>query len=219
MRTRVLAAACGAATLSMVLLAAPAQAAHEGDEPGRGCEAGHVRLTFDDGPSPDVTPVILETLEEWDATATFFVVGEMVRANPDLVRRAYADGHAIGNHTWDHSDLALATSEQVRSQLQSTSDVVEEVIGVAPTEWRPPYGSTDAGVEAVAADLGLSGPVLWTVDTKDFENPSAETIRDRVLDGLQAGGIVLLHDAWTQNTDEALPMILAGLAERGLCTR
>jgi peptidoglycan-N-acetylglucosamine deacetylase len=196
--------------LLLVVLVQPARAAS--------CTAGHVRLTFDDGPTPAATADVLDTLAAWGAPATFFVTGSMAAAHPALVRRARAEGHRIGNHSWSHPDLTTLTRAQVRSQLQRTTDVIRQATGNAPTEWRPPYGATNDLVEAAAQDVGLSSMVLWTVDPRDWADPPATTIRDRVLQRVRPGSVVLLHDATGQNTPEALPMILEGLARAGYCT-
>ena len=204
----VVAAACG-----LVLPAVPAQAAAEP------CAAGYVRLTFDDGPNRTATPEILETLSAHGVTATFFVVGEMAAANPAIVRREEREGHTIGNHSWDHPDLTQLDWAQVEAELQDTNDVVEQVTGTSPTRWRPPYGTTNPAVEAAAEDVGLTSMVLWTVDPRDWADPPATTIRDRVLQAVQPDSIILLHDGTGANTPEALPMILNGLADMGYCAR
>ncbi len=197
--------------LLLVVLVQPARAAS--------CTAGHVRLTFDDGPTPAATADVLDTLAAWGAPATFFVTGSMAAANPGLVRRAEAEGHRIGNHSWSHPDLTTLTRAQVASQLQRTSDVVQEITGETPTEWRPPYGKRDDGVRAAARDVGLDSMVLWTVDPRDWADPPATTVRDRVLAAVHPDAVVLLHDATGANTPAALPMILDGLAARGYCVR
>ncbi len=204
----VVAAACG-----LVLPAVPAQAAAEP------CAAGYVRLTFDDGPNRTATPEILETLSAYGVTATFFVVGEMAAANPAIVRREDREGHTIGNHSWDHPDLTQLDRAQVEAELQDTNDVVEQLTGTSPTRWRPPYGTTNPAVEAAAEDVGLTSMVLWTVDPRDWADPPATTIRDRVLQAVQPDSIILLHDGTGANTPEALPMILNGLADMGYCAR
>jgi peptidoglycan/xylan/chitin deacetylase (PgdA/CDA1 family) len=210
MRSRtvlVLATACG-----LVLPAVPAQAA----EP---CAAGYVRLTFDDGPNRTATPEILDTLSAHGVTATFFVVGQMAAAHPALVQRESREGHTVGNHSWDHPDLTTLSRGRVRSELQDTDDVVEQLTGAAPTQWRPPYGATNAAVEAVAEEVGLTSMVLWTVDPRDWADPPATTVRDRVLKAVRPGSVILLHDGTGANTPEALPMILTGLADAGYCVR
>ena len=206
-------------TASVVLVAAcvvvlpvvPAQAAPAP------CEAGYVRLTFDDGPNPRATPAILDTLSQYGVTATFFVVGRMAAARPAIVRRESREGHAVGNHSWDHPDLRKLDSAAVESELTRTSDVIERTTGTRPTEWRPPYGATNAAVEAAAQNVGLTSMVLWTVDPRDWADPPATTVRDRVLHAVRPGSVVLLHDGTGANTPEALPLILDGLAERGYC--
>ena len=204
----VVAAACG-----LVLPAIPAQAAAEP------CAAGYVRLTFDDGPNRTATPEILETLSAYGVTATFFVVGQMAAANPAIVRREEREGHTIGNHSWDHPDLTQLDRAQVEAELQDTNDIVEQVTGTSPTRWRPPYGATNPAVEAAAEDVSLTSMVLWTVDPRDWADPPATTIRDRVLQAVQPDSIILLHDGTGANTPEALPMILNGLADMGYCAR
>jgi peptidoglycan/xylan/chitin deacetylase (PgdA/CDA1 family) len=183
------------------------------------CAAGYVRLTFDDGPHGLATPAILDTLEAHGARATFFVVGSLVALRPGIVRRASTEGFGIGNHSWSHPDLTTLSGEQVRSQLARTTTAIQWATGVSPTEWRPPYGARDVLVEAAARDVGLTSMVLWTVDPRDWADPPATTVRDRVLRAVRKNSVVLLHDGTGANTPEALPMILDGLAARGLCTR
>jgi peptidoglycan-N-acetylglucosamine deacetylase len=202
----VVTAACG-----LLLPAVPAQAAPEP------CAAGYVRLTFDDGPNRTATPEILDTLAAHGMTATFFVVGQMAAANPAIVRRESREGHTIGNHSWDHPNLTKLDRAQVESELRRTNDVIQQATGTAPTQWRPPYGARNAAVQAAAADVGLTSMVLWTVDPRDWADPPATTVRDRVLQAVRPGSIVLLHDGTGANTPEALPMILNGLADMGYC--
>ncbi len=199
----------------LVLIAPPAQAVGA-PQP---CAAGHVTLTFDDGPVRTATPRILDTLADRGVEATFFVTGQMTAARPDIVRRASKEGHRIGNHSWSHPRLTTLDRAQVTSQLRRTNEVIEQATGNAPSEWRPPYGATNDLVDAAAQDVGLESRVLWTVDPRDWTDPPATTIRDRVLQDVRSGSIVLLHDGTGQNTPAALPMILDGLAERGYCTR
>jgi peptidoglycan-N-acetylglucosamine deacetylase len=181
------------------------------------CAAGSVRLTFDDGPDPTATPQVLDTLRGRGVEATFFVTGQMTAARPDIVRRASAEGHRIGNHSWSHPRLTTLDRAQVESQLRRTNEVIGRATGHSPSEWRPPYGATDARVEAAARDVGLDSMVLWTVDPRDWADPPATTIRDRVLQQVRPGSIVLLHDGTGRHTPAALPLILDGLAERGYC--
>src|SRR3954470_21684313 len=204
-RVLIVAAACG-----LLLPAVPAQAAPEP------CAAGYVRLTFDDGPNRTATPDILDTLAAHGVTATFFVVGQMAAANPTIVSRESQEGHTIGNHSWDHPDLTKLDRAQVESELQQTNDVIEQVTGTTPTQWRPPYGATDAAVRQVAADFGLTS-VLWRVAPRDWADPPATTVRDRVLQAVRPGSVILLHDGSGANAPEALPMILDGLADMGYC--
>ena len=198
-----------------MLLAPPAQAASAPQQ----CAAGHVRLTFDDGPDATATPDVLDTLVERGVEATFFVTGEMTAALPGIVRRVSEEGHRIGNHSWSHPELTTLDRTQVASQLRRTNQAIEQATGNAPGEWRPPYGATNDLVQAAARDAGLDAMVLWTVDPRDWADPPATTIRDRVLQDVRPGSVVLLHDATGQNTPAALPMILDGLAERGYCTQ
>jgi peptidoglycan/xylan/chitin deacetylase (PgdA/CDA1 family) len=208
-----LVAAVGVLLVGLVVPAARA------DPSAEDCAAGYVRLTFDDGPNPSATPVILDTLAARGVPATFFVVGSLVAAHPGIVRREDAEGHRIGNHSWSHPDLTTLDSAAVRAQLRRTNEVVKEVTGSTPTRWRPPYGATNRKVKKAARAVGLEKMVLWTVDPRDWADPPAEIVRDRVLAAVQPDAVILLHDGTGQNTPEALPMILDGLAERGYCPR
>jgi peptidoglycan-N-acetylglucosamine deacetylase len=201
------------AACAVLLPAVPAQAAPAS------CAAGSVRLTFDDGPNPAATPSILTTLSRHGVRATFFVVGRLAAAYPAIVQRENREGHTVGNHSWDHADLTRLSPAQVESELRRTDDVIQRTIGTTPTQWRPPYGARNAAVVAAARRVGLTSMVLWTVDPRDWADPPATTVRDRVLGAVRPGSVVLLHDGTGANTAAALPPILDGLAARGYCVR
>jgi peptidoglycan/xylan/chitin deacetylase (PgdA/CDA1 family) len=183
------------------------------------CSAGSVSLTFDDGPHPQVTPAVLDLLRQWESKATFYVIGGLAAEHPELVRRAAAEGHAVGNHTWTHADLSTLPSEAVRDELARTSEVIEATIGRPPTTWRPPYGVHDDAIDAEAEALDLQLQ-LWSEGTDGFDwaGLSARAIADRVVGNAEPGSIVLLHDIH-QNTLDALPLLLEGLHAKGLCAR
>ncbi|HKF92181.1 MAG TPA: polysaccharide deacetylase family protein [Acidimicrobiia bacterium] len=176
-----------------------------------------VALTFDDGPGT-VTPAILTILRDRGARATFNVLGARVRHGAPLVRRAVADGHELGVHGWRHRDLSR---DPVRAwaEISRASATIRAVSGVVPRVFRPPLGATSHLLALAARAAGLV-TVTWDVDPRDFSEPGAETIRERVAAGVRPGSIVLLHDdrPGLLATAVALDGILDDLAERGLAT-
>lgn len=153
-----------------------------------------VALTFDDGPNPPYTTAILEVLEREHVHATFFLVGRAVAAYPSVVRREVRDGDAIGNHTWSHSHMILMDAAQVRSSLAKTDDAIYLAAGVHTRIMRPPFGARDWLVLDQARSLGYT-PVMWSVPlAKDWEEPPAQTIVERILPYVRDGSIIVLHD-------------------------
>ncbi len=151
-------------------------------------------LTFDDGPDPQTTPVVLDLLRERGAQATFFVVGEKVRRFPELVRRIHEEGHALGNHSDRHSwahNFRLAGG--LRRDLVACQEAVEQAAGVAPRLFRPPVGLRNPATHRVSAELGLE-LVGWSIRSLDTTRRSAAEVSARVHAALEAGAIVLLHD-------------------------
>ncbi|MFD6290026.1 polysaccharide deacetylase family protein [Streptomyces sp. NPDC060205] len=151
-------------------------------------------LSFDDGPDPRYTPGILRTLKAHDVRAMFFVCGEMAADNKDMLRRMSDEGHIVGNHTWSHPLMTRLSRSAVRSQMERTSDVIEEAYGERPGWFRAPYGAWNRAVFEVGADLGME-PLAWTVDTLDWTTPGTRTIERRVMKGAGPGVVVLSHDA------------------------
>ena len=187
--------------------------------PATSCSAGYVRLTFDDGPDPAVTPQVLDTLRSRGVRATFFVQGFLSQARPDLIRRQVTEGHRVANHTWDHPYLTQLTPTQQRGQFERASDAIIAAGAPRPNEWRPPYEDWNSGVRDIATSLGMS-MVLWNyeTDSQDWQGGSADDIRNRVVTNAHDGAIVLLHDRF-QTTADALLGIIDGLAGKGLCVR
>jgi peptidoglycan/xylan/chitin deacetylase (PgdA/CDA1 family) len=156
--------------------------------------AREVALTFDDGPNPPYTDEILDVLRREHARATFFVVGRAVQAYPATTRRIVREGNAIGNHTWDHAHLIVESRPAIRRELERTSVEIARVTGVRPDLMRPPYGSRDFAVIAEAHKLGYR-VVMWSVPLpRDWEQPGVATIVARIVDNVQDGSIIVLHD-------------------------
>jgi peptidoglycan-N-acetylglucosamine deacetylase len=182
---------------------------------------GYVALTYDDGPHEELTPQLLDTLAAYRAPATFFVQGNHTSEHPEIVQRELDEGHGVGNHTYDHLDLTATDDEQARRQLLGTNEVLDEEVGFQPELYRPPYDRHDPGVDAIAAELGLTR-ASWTYrhDPHDWDDPSgegkpAQEVCDQVVTEAAAGDVILMHDRFA-GTVEAAPCVISGLRERGL---
>jgi peptidoglycan/xylan/chitin deacetylase (PgdA/CDA1 family) len=165
---------------------------------------GELALTFDDGPNPAFTPRLLEVLSRRGVRATFFLVGSRAQAEPSLVRQIAAAGHLIGNHSWSHLNLALASSATIEDQLTRTSQTLEQISGAPVLFFRPPFGARRPETLRIARRLGLT-PVLWNAMTSDWKNPSADAIARRLqskIDNLYRRGLaanIVLHDGSHSN--------------------
>ena len=170
----------------------------------------YVALTFDDGPSPRCTPRLLDGLQELGARATFFVVGCQVVKDPDIVRRIAAEGHQVGNHSYDHPQMDSLTCAQALADLQKNDDLLRRLLGKGDYWVRPPYGLCTAR-EAAALSVPL---VNWSVDTEDWKSKDADKILDIIYRQVSDGDIVLLHDRY-QNTVDAVLRAVPHLQEQG----
>lgn len=169
-----------------------------------------IALTFDDGPSPAVTPKVLATLKRYNAKATFYVLGSQVLANPGLVKQELDEGHQVGSHSWDHPQLTKLPKKEVYDQILKTQKVVYDQTGYFPTTMRPPYGAVN---KEVAEEIGI--PIVqWSVDTEDWKirNPKAVTMK--VMANASDGAIVLMHDIHP-TTGESLDKTLKLLKKQG----
>lgn len=171
-----------------------------------------VALTFDDGPSPDATPRILDALRAAGATATFFVLGEAVRRHPELLRRIVREGHAVGLHGYCHRSLVFASPAAFVREISRARAACPGVI----LHWfRPPHGFKTLAMPFLTRRLGLR-LAAWSVNPRDYQADSPSQIASAVLSRLHPGAIVLLHDGPGRTaTADALPHILAGLREQG----
>lgn len=169
-----------------------------------------VALTLDDGPHAELTAKALDILEKYQVKASFYLVGKNIAGNEHLLKRMKKAGHEIGNHSWDHSDLSKMSFDQIKASLDATSDAVKAVIGQGTKTMRPPYGASNELVRAATA----LPPVMWTVDTYDWQNKNPSLILQNVKDGLQPGSVILMHDIH-QTTIDALPAVLDYLINQG----
>ena len=168
-----------------------------------------VALTFDDGPSPKTTPVAVDLLKKYNAKGTFFMVGHAVEGNEDIIKRVIAEGHQIGNHSWDHPVLTKISLEKAKSQINDTTAALKKASGLDVHIMRPPYGAINGAIQA-AVDQSF---ILWDVDTLDWKNRNTASIMKEVRKA-QPGSIILMHDVH-QTTIDALPLILQYLTEQG----
>lgn len=153
-----------------------------------------VALTFDDGPNPPYTDRILDVLRAERVHATFFVVGRAAAAYPATVARIAREGHALGNHTWDHPHMIVESRATMRAELLRTDAVVARITGRHMNLMRPPFGARDFAVIGEAQKLGYR-VVMWSVPLpQDWEQPGDATISRRVVERVEDGSIVVLHD-------------------------
>lgn len=166
-------------------------------------EAKKVAITFDDGPHPVCTEKLLQGLSERGVKATFFVTGERAEQNPKIIQRMQEEGHLIGNHTYSHLQLTACNREQFKQELVKTNEVIQKITGSDVEYVRPPYGCWDKSLEKELSML----PVLWTVDPKDWCCQDAGKVAKRILQKVQDGDIILLHDSFDTSVEAALTVI------------
>lgn len=175
-----------------------------------------IALTFDDGPHATQTPAILRILRRYGARATFFVIGENIPGNRDVLRRIAADGHIVGNHSYTHPQLDLISTPRVYEELQRCSELVAKELGAPPRLARAPYGMWHGPSLQVCAQLQME-PFQWDIDTLDWDNRDQGFIETTVLGRAHAGAIVLAHDGggnrWA--TVRALEYYLPRLLDEG----
>lgn len=166
-------------------------------------EEKYIALTFDDGPRRGTTDCLLDGLKERGASATFFLVGEEIAANQDLVKRMQAEGHQIGNHTWSHVRLADAAPDKVAEEIGKTEVTLENLLGESGYWLRPPYGFITEGTET---QIGVP-MVKWSVDPRDWESRDTEKVVAAVLRDAKPNSIILLHDIYPTSVEAALQIV------------
>jgi peptidoglycan/xylan/chitin deacetylase (PgdA/CDA1 family) len=180
-----------------------------------------VALTFDDGPNPKATPMILDSLAQRGIKATFFILGRHADRWPEIVARVRAEGHAIGNHGWHHRKLHLKGPGYVRMDLTMGTESIEKASGVRPRLFRAPHGFRSPWVSPIAESLGQR-TVGWSRGVWDSARPGVEAIVNRTVNGTKPGRIMLLHDGDGYDIDgdrtqtaAAIPIIVDRLLENG----
>lgn len=173
----------------------------------------YIALTFDDGPDPDVTPRVLDILQQHNVVATFYLLGSRVPYSPELVKQMVESGHELGNHTFNHIDVSKSDYASISEEIQKTNDNIFAAAGIYPRTLRTPYGAMSPAAEAVAEAYELP-IVMWSADSRDWESRNPTAIHEAVMLKSAPGGIILLHDVH-ETTADALPAILSSLRNQG----
>ena len=163
----------------------------------------YVALTFDDGPRSDTTSVLLDGLRQRSASATFFVIGEQIPGNEDLLLRMAAEGHQVGNHTYGHVRLQGASDNTIIEEVHKTEVLLTDILGPGSYWLRPPYGLVDMD----RSSLIKTPMIYWTLDPEDWKLLNTEQVVKAVLRDIQPGDIVLLHDFYATSVQAALEII------------
>jgi len=178
---------------------------------------GQIALTFDDGPSTEITPRILDLLKKYNVTGTFFVLGHCARRHPELLRRIIAEGHTIGIHSDRHKAMLLPSAGVLSNRIEECRAAIRDAIGdnVPISLFRPPYGYRNAITHSAAKRSGVK-VVMWSVDSMDYMLRPASYIANKVLRQVRPGDVILMHDAGRNiMSADALELILQGMTRLG----
>ena len=163
-------------------------------------ESPRIALTFDDGPNARYTPILLDGLKKRNIRASFFLIGENIEGNEDILLQMRKDGHLIGNHTWDHVQLDKIPAEKARLEIEKTNNRIYEASGIYPSYVRPPFGAWIKDMELSVTML----PVFWDVDTLDWQSKNIDSILSIAQKQVHDGSIILMHDGYQTSVDAAL---------------
>ncbi|MEK4452402.1 polysaccharide deacetylase family protein [Paenibacillus sp. FSL L8-0506] len=178
-----------------------------------------IALTFDDVPDPRFTPQLLDVLKKYHVKATFFVVGSRAEKHPALVKRMIREGHAIGNHSYDHPQFVKLKMHDFRSQIIETENIIQTLAGYKPRLIRPPYGDISEQQLRWAKNHGYK-LVNWNVDSLDWKGLSKTQVRNNILANAGKGAIILQHGGGGPGSDlsgtiQALPEVVTIMRKRG----
>ena len=162
-----------------------------------------IAITFDDGPSNYTTNILLDGLKKYDARVTFFVLGQNVRNNKEVIKRAYLEGNEIANHSYSHQNFFKLNYNEIEEEIEKTNEEIYSVIGVKPKLIRPPYGNTNKEI----AKIGNMYTIRWNVDTEDWKYKDANNVKNEILKYARDGYIVLLHDIYETSVYGAIDAI------------
>ena len=163
-------------------------------------ETKKAALTFDDGPNARYTPMLLDELKKRNIRASFFLIGENIEGNEDILLQMRKDGHLIGNHTWNHVQLDKIPAEKARLEIEKTNNRIYEASGIYPSYVRPPFGAWIKDMELSVTML----PVFWDVDTLDWQSKNIDSILSIAQKQVHDGSIILMHDGYQTSVDAAL---------------
>ncbi len=164
-----------------------------------------IAFGFDDGPSR-YTPRLLDGLKFRNAKVTFFVLSNRVGSNAATIKRAYDEGHEIGNHSWNHPSLNRLSWNSIIKQISWTNSEIRKITGETPKLLRPPYGSSNRNVTRAAGSQGMS-VVFWDVDPRDWQYRNAARVKNNILRAAHDGAIIVIHDTHSTSVTGALQAI------------
>lgn len=174
-------------------------------------------LTFDDGPIPGLTDHVLDILDEYQAKATFFMVGNNVKKFPETARQVYHRGHSIGNHTFSHVNGWKTLTERYLHEVKLTDQIIQDTLGVKPTLFRPPYGKPNfMAVNKILKDHRI---IMWDVLARDFDSShSYNRCINNITHNTRGGSVIVLHDSikCRDKMIKILPEILSFFLEKGI---
>ena len=178
-------------------------------------DKNNIAITFDDGPDPVKTPEILRVLRKYDAGASFFLIGNKAEANRALVSEIHKAGHTVGNHSYSHSNrFPIISVRSISEEILKTSAILEEITGRKVKYFRPPFGVTNPRIYRGLRGSGLE-VVGWSIRSLDTSIKDPDSVVQRIIKGLKAGDIILLHDS-TDHIVEILEQVLKISSQKGL---
>jgi peptidoglycan/xylan/chitin deacetylase (PgdA/CDA1 family) len=179
-----------------------------------------IALTFDDGPYEPYTSQILDILERYKIKATFFLIGRNIEKYPDTVKRLWEEGHAVGNHTYNHRRFFYTLFPAIREDMLRCQELIKKITGINTSLFRQPLGMRNPSIVKIVEDLDMH-MIGWTLRTYDGADQNPQRIVKRVLNGITNGAILVMHDGCDKGkctksgTVAALPVILDALAKEG----
>lgn len=178
---------------------------------------GTIALTFDDGPSPIYTPQVLAILKKYNIKATFFLVGVNAKKYPEMVKAIYEQGHVIASHSLTHPMLTKINADELKKEVATPSDIINNIIGIKPKCLRYPFGASNEQVRNEIRACGMM-PVPMGFNSFDYDRPGTQKIIDWVLKNSYSRQVILLHDGYDkrEQTVAALPAIIEGIKKKGL---